>query len=46
VAELIDVLVSQKGKSIDVTVQSCATGNKNYIEWVKQVTSTDDSIAD
>ena len=35
VAELIDELVAQKGKSIDVTVMSCATGNKNYIEWVK-----------
>jgi len=27
-------------------VQSCATGNKNYINWVKSHTSTDDKLAE
>jgi len=45
VDELIKEIVLQKGSTIDVTVQSCATGNKNYIEWVKMHTNPDDEIA-
>ena len=35
-----------KGSTIDVTVQSCATGNRNYIDWVKMHTNPDDEVAD
>jgi hypothetical protein len=41
VDELIEELVKDKGTSLDVTVQSCATGNKNYIDWVKHHTNPD-----
>jgi hypothetical protein len=46
VDELIKEIVLFKGSTIDVTVQSCATGNRNYIDWVKKHTNPDDEVAD
>lgn len=46
VDELIQEIVLHKGKEIDVTVQSCATGNRNYIEWVRKHTNPDHEVAE
>jgi hypothetical protein len=46
VEDLLKELSSIQGANVDATVQHCATGNKNYINWVKQHTDPDEKIAE